>query len=216
MKRGYKAFASMNIAIVGNEKITSVWAQSLALAGHQVFIGIKEDEQITLSFFADEFENIMVTTIADAAEAADVIILATAPQDVREASYLLDDVRSKVIIDNSYLSYRFSDVYLNTINAVKAITGSPYVVKCFQGLGFEPIPRGKNADDHTVFVAGDSSKAKAMARFIARDLGFDGFLDFGGSDSSALLDEMAICYHQLKSAKPPKVDEPLVWVGRRA
>jgi len=199
---GYKAFAYMNIAVIGNGRTAAKIAEGLALAGHEVFIGLKEQDDIP-SFFRDEqFENITVTTIEAAAADADMIIMAGAPNGVREAAYLLDDVRKKVIIDATYMSYENEEGYLNTLSAIKSITGSPFVVKCFNASGFEPLPKVSREDDTIhMFLAGDNRKSKEIAKLIARDLGYAECHDFGGSDSATLLDEMAICYYHLSERK---------------
>jgi predicted dinucleotide-binding enzyme len=195
---GYKAFASMNIAIVGNGKMSAVLAQGLALAGHEIQIGVRDNERISFDFLMAEFENISVTTIDDAAESADVIFLTASPENIRETAYLLDDVRKKVIIDTTYMNFSNYGSYINTVNAVKAITGSPYVVKCFNAAGFEAMsPTAKKDGSINMFVAGDSIKAKEVVKLLARDLGFAECHDFGGSDCVPLLDEMAICYQNL-------------------
>jgi 8-hydroxy-5-deazaflavin:NADPH oxidoreductase len=199
---GYKAFASMNIAIVGNGKTTAVLAQGLALAGHEIMIGIKEDEQISFDYLEAEFENIEITTIDDAAAAADVIFITSTPEEVREMAYLLDDVRRKVIIDTTFMNLHQTGGYLNTVGAITAITGSPHVVKCFNAAGFEVMESFSKKDGAiNMFVAGDSKKGKEVVRLLARDLGFADCHDFGDSDAVALLDEMAICYQNLVMKK---------------
>ena len=198
----YKAFVRMNIAIVGSEKMTATLAQGLAIAGHEIFIGLEEEEQIQLDFLIEEFDNIYLTTIENAAAHADLIIMATTPEKVREAAYLLDDVRKKVIIDITYMNCTNTEKYLDTLSAIKSITGSQFVVKCFNAAGFEPLPRAVRKDNAiNMFFAGDNRKAKEVARLIARDLGYAECYDFGGSDSVFLLDEMAICYHHLAARK---------------
>ena len=199
---GYKAFASINVAVIGNGKTTSLLAHGLSLAGHEVSIGIKENQSIQLDFPESECESISVTTIEDAATSADVIIMATLPSEVREAAYLLNDVRKKVIIDATYMNYSKEEYYLNTLSAIKSITGSPLVVKCFNAAGFEPLPKVSRRDNAiNMFVAGDNKKAKEIAKMMARDLGYSDCHDFGGSDSAPLLDEMAICYYHLSERK---------------
>lgn len=194
---GYKTFVSMSIAIIGGEKISSVIAQGLALAGHDIYIGLRDHETISFDFLVDEFENIKVRTIEEAAEAADIIIMAARPENVREASYLLDDVRKKVIVDISMMNYMQTSAYLNTLSAIKAITGSASIVKCFNAAGFESMDKKSSDNSINMFVAGDNRKAKEVARLLSRDLGFADCHDFGSSDSIPLLDEMAMCYHNL-------------------
>ncbi len=199
---GYKSFACMNIAVIGNEKTSAVLAHGLALAGHNISIGIKEDQEILFDYLVDEFENIAITTVDLAAIDADVIIMATAQQDVREMSYLLDDVRSKMIIDTTLVRTTQTGEYVNSLHAIKAITGAKHIAKCFNAAGFDPLgdaPGGEQAIQ--MFVAGDDLKAKAMARIVARDLGFSDCHDFGGEESVSLLDEMALCYHHLALRK---------------
>src|SRR6185312_2397314 len=91
----YKTFASMNIALIGTGVETI--AKKFAKAGHKVFIGSEYDYiEPLISTTPKSFK---YTTIQNAASVADVVIIATAPQDVRQAAYELGDVRSKVIID---------------------------------------------------------------------------------------------------------------------
>lgn len=188
----------MDIAIIGNEKISSVLAMGLLNVGHQVYIGVK-DREVQLP---EALDDVCVTTIEDAATRADLIIMTTQPADVREAAYLLGDVRRKVILDVSYMSCPPSQQYLNTLSAIKSITGSQNVVKCFNAAGFQSSSRGSRKDNTiNMFLAGDNQKAKELAKWIARDLGFTECHDFGGSDSATLLDEMAICYHHLAARK---------------
>lgn len=194
----YKAFVRMNIAIIGNEETSFTLARGLLAAGHHIFIGIKETEII----LPDELGKAYVTTIEDAAARADLIIMATNPANVREAAYLLGDVRKKVILDVSYMSCPLSQQYLNTLSAIKSITGALYIVKCFNAAGFQPLSRSTGKDNIiNMFLAGDNPKAKAVAKWVARDLGFAECHDFGGNDSATLLDEMAICYRHLAAHK---------------
>lgn len=212
---GYKSFASMNIAIIGNGRMSAVLAQGLALAGHEIMIGIKEEETIMFDFLLNEFDNIQVMDVESAAHLADLIIMATAPEQVREMAYLLDDVRKKVILDiTSAHNSRFSS-YFNTLSTIKAITGSPYVVKCFNTRGFEPGKRVAGKDNTiNMFIAGDDVKAKATAKVIARDLGFAESHDFGGIDAVPLLDEMALCYHNL-AVRETKGEKIMINITKR-
>jgi len=112
------------------------------------------------------------------------------------------------------MSYRGFSNYVNTLSVTKAITGSQYVVKCFNAAGFDQVfyPSGKHRAD--ILLAGDSRKAKEIARLIARDIWYAECHDFGGSDSVALLDEMAICYYHLSSIQN-KVEKVPVKISKR-
>lgn len=194
---GYKTFASMNIAVIGRGKVCEALAKELALSGHSVFLGTKSEFDISHELL-DIYDNICPATIEYAGAIADVIIMATTIEEVREAAYLLDDVRNKVIIDlTSFNLTRFGE-YTHTINAIKSITGATNVVKCFNNTGYEHL-----IDPHVInvsidmFMAGDSKKAKQIASLLARDLGFEQCHDIGNSDKIQLLDEMTMEWHNI-------------------
>ncbi len=195
---GYRKFVSMNIAIIGLCKVCEALAQGLAFAGHEIYIGVTEnDDTSKLDNLLDEFENINVTSIETAATIADIIIITAPADDVREIAYQLNDVRKKVIIDACAAPKKAIE-YSNTVNAIKAITGSPHVVKCFNCTGYENLLNpGYEEEAIDMFVAGDSMLGKEIAKYLAKDLGFADCHDFGGSDTIQLLENMARCWQNL-------------------
>lgn len=195
---GFKSFACMHIAIIGTGRATTAMAQGLSRSGHVVYMGVKDGDESRLPFWTSAFDDLTITSIAEASAAADLIIISSCPSEVREAAYQIDDVRKKVIIDASYMSYIDGEPYVNTLQAIKSITGSQLVAKCFNPAGFEQDMKQEMGDKSiNMFVAGDNKKAKEVAKLISRDLGYADCLDFGGSDTAPLLDEMAVCCHHL-------------------
>lgn len=198
----YKAFACMNIAIIGRGQIAKNLGLGLSLAGHQVYIGKNWDNRYLETYPENAIPNLHFTTIEIAAEVADIIFIATNPNHVRETAYILNDVRKKVIVDVAYMNYTDDIEYVNTLNAITSITGSSYVVKCFNTEGFRLSNCSESADSSVnVFVAGDNLKAKEVVKLLSRDIGYNDCHDFGDSSTVKLLDEMAICYHHLNVQK---------------
>ena len=72
------------------------------------------------------------------------------------------------------------------------------MVKCFNTTGFEnmadPSYDGTAVD---MFMAGDSSRARDVARGLALDLGFAECFDCGGDDRFALLEDFAMMWINL-------------------
>jgi 8-hydroxy-5-deazaflavin:NADPH oxidoreductase len=200
LKRGemsYKNFVSMNIAIIGSGEIAETYGISFSIAGHEVYMACKDgDAGIRPSLAL--LENVHMVSIEQAAQLGDFIIIATPPKDVREVSYWLGDVRRKVIIDVTCNVYSADDEVVNTVSAIRAITGSPHVVKTFNAIGFQrfmkPIFRTEKVE---LILAGESRKAKEITKIIARELGINHYYDFGGDDTIPLLHEMAKCLHKL-------------------
>jgi predicted dinucleotide-binding enzyme len=188
----------MNIAVIGRGKVCEALAKELALSGHSVFIGTRSEFEYISEELLDVYENICPATIEYAGAIADVIILATPIEEVREAAYLLDDVRDKVIIDLTSFNLTRFGIYTNTLNAIKSITGSPNVVKCFNNTGYEHLIDPKVSETSIdMFMAGDSKKAKQMASLLARDLGFDECKDIGDASTVQQLDEMTMEWHNI-------------------
>ena len=161
----YKTLVTMNIAIIGTGKMVESLAEGLALAGHNIYLATKNEDEKINEYLFDEYDNIFLNTIEDAASNAEVIIIATPPEYVREVAYLLDDVRKKVIIDASLIPVERTREYIHSVNAIKAITSSPFVIRCFNCTDYNDLFESK-LKNRTIdmFVAGDSKKAKAMAR----------------------------------------------------
>ncbi len=188
---------SVNIAVVGSGEIAALYAARFAIAGHEVFIAPDNADKMPDSGYSS-IENLHGCTIEEASAAADIIVIATAPKQVREVAYWLGDVRGKVVIDATANFITPAEEKINTVGAIKAITGSSNVVKVFSTRGYEKLlkPLIKNDKPHFVLV-GENSKAKEVAKIISRDLGIAGFIDLGSFDSIELFDSLASSWKEL-------------------
>lgn len=178
----HKTFVSLNIAIIGSDKSIVPVADELENAGHELFIGYEDD-------LADP------AIIENAAAEADVIILATDTANIRGIAYWLGDVRKKVIIDaTNFMSSPSSDD-TNTLNAIKAITGSTNVAKMYSCAGYRHVlDMFIKKMEIDMFVAGDSAKAKEIVKILSSDMGFRYCHDFGNNNTIPLLEEMVRCW----------------------
>lgn len=188
----YRNLASMNIAVIGDGKVAEALAYHFALAEHHVFIGTKEEQTAIGDYIFEEFENVTLATIEYAASVADVIVMATPADEVREAAYLLDDVRKKIILDMSGFNYTYEGEELNTTKAIQAITYSQHVVKCYCDNYSNFANIFKSNKQSEFFVAGDSKKAKLVAKLFARDLQFAECYDLGSNDNIPSLDKTGV------------------------
>jgi predicted dinucleotide-binding enzyme len=197
---GYKQLAQLCIAVIGTGKVGEALAQGLALAGHDILRAAKDEQTLELEhMLSGNPDCIELCSLESAGFLADVIIMATPMADVREMAYLLDDVKSKVIIDASEADMPVHDAqYFNSVNAIRAITGSLHVVKCFNNAAPQQTRSSKRrSGSPDMFVAGDSLKGKAVARMLASELGFTNCHDFGGNDTIPMLDELATGWSNL-------------------
>ncbi len=190
----YRSYVSLNIAIIGNSRLSHVLATAYTQAGHAVYLAAPESAVKADFGFLVNHERLLHCSIEDAAASADFIIICTRANDVREVAYWLGDVRRKVIVDLTANEPDGLKDNMNTVGAIKAITGAEHIVKALSLYAhehlFAPLFGGQKVQ---VVLAGDSRKAKEIMKIISRELGIDHFHDFGGGDTLPLFDELCKC-----------------------
>ena len=184
----------MKIAIIGTGNVGGSLAKGFAKSGHQVFLGVRNQNEFKGSELAT-LKDIAIHSISDASTLAEIILIAAVPQSVKDIAEKLGDMSNKVLIDAMNSVRIKPEPYANTTEALMKLTNCMDIVKCFNTTGAEnlanPIYHGKGID---MFYAGDSDKAKNVARKLALDLGFDNVYNFGGSDKFNLLEQFALCW----------------------
>ncbi|MEI8278760.1 MAG: NAD(P)-binding domain-containing protein [Bacteroidota bacterium] len=190
----FKPLVTLNIAIIGNGKIAEVLATKLALGGHNICIGLKEGEKFYDQPLFDTFTNMQDCSIEDAGSMADLVIIAVPPKDVREVAYWLGDMKGKVIVDMTSTYFYDLSNYINTVNAIKAISGTQHIVKCFSAVDYMELLPAATKDRRSIFVAGNSKKGKEVMRWLAADLDFDTCYDMGEEEAIASLEQMAMTW----------------------
>lgn len=187
----------MNIAIIGSGNVGGALAQRWVSAGHTVLIGAKlplsdKNIQLAAKIGEDRF-----THIAHAVRQCEVILIATPPTAIFEIMAEMGDVTGKIIIDATNTVRQKPTPYDTVYHALTDSTQAE-VVKCFNSTGFEnmlnPEYQGEKID---MFMAGDSDKAKQIARQLALDAGFGTCWDFGKADKVALLEQFALSWINL-------------------
>lgn len=188
----------MNIAIIGTGNVGGALAQQLIKAGHAVLMGAKfplSEKSIRL---ATKIGEDRFAAIENAAKQADVIIITTPPDAVLQIIPQLGNISGKTIIDATNSIRVKPDNYPTAFHAIKAITKSDAVVKCFNTTGYEnmldPIYKDEGID---MFCAGDNKPAKQIAEQLAKDISFASCYDFGGDDKVELLEKLAFSWINL-------------------
>lgn len=189
----------MKISIIGSGDVGSSLAQKLIKAGHTVLIGAKFPLSEKSVKLATKIGEDRFTTITNAVEQTEIIILATPAPYAIEIAQSLGNTSNKVIIDTmNIVMGRGPAGFSNTSEAILANTTTKDVVKCFNTTGFNNMldPRySELAID--AFVAGDSTKGKAIAQQLAIDAGFENCYDVGGNDKFDLMEQFAFFWINL-------------------
>lgn len=186
----------MKIAIIGTGNVGGALAAQWSKAGHQVLLGVRNPQAFKGAALLQN-ENTSVHTIADAANLAEVILVATPPQVAEQLSADLGDLSGKTIIDATNAIRTRPENYPTAYHAFEALTNAE-VVKCFNSTGFENM-KEPNYGSVTLdmFMAGGSEQAKDLAKQLSADAGFENCYDFGGSDRVELLEKFALSWINL-------------------
>jgi hypothetical protein len=187
----------MNIAIIGSGNVGGALAQQWIKAGHTVLIGAKFPLSEKNLKLATQIGEDRFATIENAVKQCEVILLATPPTAIFEVIEQMGDVSNKIIIDATNSVMKSPEPYKTVYHCLADKTNAE-VVKCFNSTGFEnmlnPVYNGQGID---MFMAGDSEKAKSVAKQLALDCGFGSCIDFGKSDKVELLEKFALSWINL-------------------
>jgi len=190
----------MDIAIIGPGRVGTALAQALGMAGHSVTMGGRDPGATRYVDLRDT--GIDVLPIPMASRKAEVIITAASPAATQAVSAALGNLEGKVLIDAMNSIMARAEPYATTTEALMAWTNCTDIVKCFNCTGFENILEpGFGHVSADMFMAGDSEKAKDVARILALDMGFSEVYDIGGSSKFQLLEQFALFWVTLAQGK---------------
>ncbi len=185
----------MKIAIIGSGNVGSALGSGWLKAGHEVIFGVRNPDSPKTQKALALIPNAIVKTIEEASSASEVIVITTPPDAVLELIPKLGAVTNKTVIDTTNSIRTKPDRYPTAYQAIKELTLTDNIVKCFNSTGFEnmlnPVYNGVGID---MFSAGDNKEAKAVAEKLSFDLGFEKCYDFGGDDKVELLEKLAFSW----------------------
>ncbi len=187
----------MKIATIGTGNIGGTLASHWSKAGHQIHLGVRNVDNFKGKELVQN-SNVTVHTIFQAVDFSEVILVATPPQFAVDLINQMGDLDGKVIIDATNTIKTDPDqTYPTAFHALADLTKAA-IVKCFNTTGFENMDNPKIGDTFLdMFMAGDSSKAKTIAKTLALEIGFENCYDFGGNDKVQLLEKFALCWINL-------------------
>lgn len=167
----------MNIAIFGSGNMASGLAVLFTKAGHKITLASRDSVKAQ-TVAAILGNGIGVSSLADAAGAADAVVLAVpyeAAADVLEAA---GDLAGKIVIDiTNPLTADFSGLTIgHTTSAAEEIqkrAPGAKVVKAFNTVFASVLQNGGKASGKpaTVFVAGDDAEARKSVVSLAKSAG---------------------------------------------
>jgi len=182
----------MKIAIIGHGNVGGALAKNWVQKGHNIIIGTRKKNDEKAAALA-QHPDIAIAPIQEAVAETEVLLVAVPAKATDDVVETIGEVADKVLIDATNSVGQPStafDVFQSKTQAD--------VVKCFNTTGYENMRNpvyGMDAAD--MFMAGDSERAKKVAKQLALDAGFAECYDFGGSDQVKALEHLAFAWINL-------------------
>jgi 8-hydroxy-5-deazaflavin:NADPH oxidoreductase len=189
----------MRIGMLGAGALGGTLGKLLAEKGHEVMFGVREPDSVTTVALLDSVRaDARAGTTAEAAAFGEVVVLAVPWVALEEVLQEAGDLSNKVIIDTVNRQVPAEpQASASVAEDVARWTNSSKVVKAFNTVGAENLSKpsfGSEVAD--MFICGDDVAAKAAAKQLAEDLGFN-VVDCGPLDNAAHLEALARLWTQL-------------------
>jgi len=195
----------MKIAIIGAGSVGTALGMSWSRAGHDIVFGVRDPTSANSQAAANAIERgAVVATVPEAAEAADIVVLATPWEQTEAAIAAAGGLAGKTVIDcTNPLAYADGQLGLalgfETSGGEQVAAWAPgaHVFKALNQVGYLAMEDAKFPDGFAaMFVAGDDAGRKPVVLSLMTDLGFEA-VDAGELRISRLLEPYAMLWIHL-------------------
>lgn len=196
----------MSIGILGAGSVGGTLGTRWAQAGHQVVFGVRDPAaEKVRDLLQRAGPNATAASPREAAAQGEVLLLAVPWGAVEDALERAGEVSGKVLLDaTNPLDEELGLTHGHSTSGgerVARLAKGARVVKIFNSTGFnnmaDPDYGGQAA---TMFYCGDDADAKAVARRLADELGFEA-VDAGGLAMARTLEPLALLWIRLAYAQ---------------
>jgi predicted dinucleotide-binding enzyme len=186
----------MKVTVIGAGNMGSAFVKQLVRAGHDVSVTARDSAKAAKVATANP--GAKAVPVAGAANAADVVVLATGYADAVGALTAVGNLQGKVVIDitNPLTADYMGLIIGHSTSAAEEIANAVpgiELVKGFNTVFAQVLAEGADfgaGRKVPVFVASDSDRAKQTATALAQSLGFD-VGDAGGLKNARYLEPLA-------------------------
>jgi len=202
------------IAIIGAGNVGTALAPAFARAGHEVAYGVRDPADVKHSG-----AGLAVHSVRDAANRAEIIVLAVNWAQVDEALAECGDLAGKILIDcTNPLSFGVEGISLmlgfNTSGGeIIASKTEAKVVKTLNHVGSPVMGSAQCYAARPIqFVCGEDAKAKQIVSGLLRDIGFEP-IDYGGIENARKLEPLAMLWIDQAYKHGMKLTNALTFIG---
>jgi hypothetical protein len=189
----------MNIAILGAGNVGATLGKRFAEQGHAVSFGVPNPRK-----YADSGLPGTVSAVAEAAQTAEILLLAVPYNAVEQVIRECGDLRGKILIDaTNPLGMTEKGLALTTgfstsgAETIAALAPDARLVKCFNQTGFGNMAQPNYGERRAVmFVCGDDEASRAKVCALSEAVGFE-TIDAGALSVARLLEPLAMLWIHL-------------------
>ncbi|MHA2035982.1 MAG: NADPH-dependent F420 reductase [Promethearchaeota archaeon] len=191
----------MKIGIIGTGSMGKglgfIWAQK----NHEIMFGSRDPVNAE-KLATTSGPNISGGTYNDAAQFADIVVLAVPWSAVKETIQILGDLNEKIIIDctNAVAPHLGGLLLGHTTSAAERIAEwakGAKIIKAFNSLGAENLTKLQfGSQNASTFICGDDLGAKSIVRKLGEELDFD-VVDAGPLENARLIEPLAMLWINL-------------------
>jgi len=199
------------VGVIGSGAVGRALAAGFAARGHEVTIGTRSPEDNDeLQAWAAQLDDVAIGQFAAAAEAGEILVLATRGTVVEQAIATAgpQHFAGKVVIDTTNpldpsrdrAALAVSGPADSSGETVQRTIPDARVVKCFNTVNNAIMVDPGFAERQPMFIAGDDADAKATVATVLDDFGWNA-LDVGGIEQSRQLESLCLLWVAVGKAR---------------
>jgi predicted dinucleotide-binding enzyme len=196
---GLGTASAETIAVIGTGNVGGALGPRFSELGHDIIYGSRQPDRADVqALVAQTRGNATAMLPADAAAAADIIVMATKWADAEVALKSLGDLSGKIILDpNNAVRFgddgkRYPAVDTSAAELIQSWAPNAKVVKAFNTLGSDTMANPASAGGPvTIAIAGNDPAAKAVIAGLVTGIGFE-VMDMGDLSAARFIEQMLI------------------------
>jgi 8-hydroxy-5-deazaflavin:NADPH oxidoreductase len=196
---GSNAASAATIAVIGTGNVGGALGPRFSELGHRIVYGSRQPDRADVeALVARTHGNATAMLPADAAAAADIVVMATKWADAEVALKSLGDLSGKIILDPNNAvrlddaGMRHPAVETSAAEMIQAWAPNAKVVKAFNALGSDTMANPALAGGPvTIPIAGNDADAKAVIAGLVTGIGFE-VVDMGDLSAARFIEQMLI------------------------
>jgi NADPH-dependent F420 reductase len=170
----------MKIAVIGIGNVGGTLGPAWAKAGHEVIFGVRDPHSAKVKTLLEKAgHNARAAAVAEAAAAADIIVLATPWSATQEAIKAAGNLAGKLVVDcTNPIAPDLKGLSIGTTTSageqVARWAEGAKVVKAFNTTGSGNMANPQYGSQAvTMFICGDDPEAREAVAQLAKDVGFE-------------------------------------------